>query len=74
MSKKVLDTSGLRCPLPLLKTQKELSQMASGEMLSVISTDPGTQQDFKVLTEQMGHALLSSEATAGKYYYCIQKQ
>ena len=38
---KELDTRGLNCPLPILKTKKMLSEMQSGEVLKVVSTDPG---------------------------------
>lgn len=41
-----LDTTGLSCPMPLLKTKKFLSQMSSGEIIEVISTDPGSHNDI----------------------------
>ena len=36
-----IDTSGLNCPLPLLKTKKALAAMSEGERLRVIATDRG---------------------------------
>jgi tRNA 2-thiouridine synthesizing protein A len=37
---KELDARGLNCPLPILKAKKALAEMASGELLKVVSTDP----------------------------------
>mgnify|MGYP001441598383 CR=1 FL=1 len=43
---KELDTSGLNCPLPIIKAKKEINLMETGQILHVISTDPGAVQDF----------------------------
>ena len=42
-----LDLSGLNCPLPILKTKKKLGEMETGQIISVISTDSGSYNDFK---------------------------
>ena len=47
MPDKTLDTKGLACPLPILKTKKVLSEMAKGAKLEVLATDPGSVPDFK---------------------------
>jgi tRNA 2-thiouridine synthesizing protein A len=39
---KEFDASGLACPLPIVKTKKSLTDMASGQVLRVIATDPGS--------------------------------
>ncbi len=41
MATQTLDTSGLNCPLPILKTKKALKGMGSGDILEMVSTDPG---------------------------------
>ncbi|MFT6432400.1 MAG: TusA-related sulfurtransferase [Candidatus Azotimanducaceae bacterium] len=68
-----LDASGLTCPLPLLKAKQALNKLASGEVLSVISTDPGSVRDFKVFCDQSGHQLLLSEAGAANFHYLLRK-
>ena len=45
----VLDTSGTNCPLPIIKTKKELNTMKIGETLKMISTDPGAVADIQSL-------------------------
>lgn len=49
-----LDASGLSCPLPLLKAKMELNRLASGAVLKVISTDAGSQRDFRTFARLAG--------------------
>lgn len=58
---KELDAVGLNCPLPILKTKKALADMASGEVLRVTATDPGSVRDFQAFAKQTGNALLAYE-------------
>jgi len=39
----VLDAKGLSCPMPLLRTKKEIGKLKSGEILQVDGTDPGSR-------------------------------
>ena len=57
---KELDARGLSCPLPILKTKKSLNELASGQVLKIVATDPGAVKDFDAFANQTGHALLSS--------------
>jgi tRNA 2-thiouridine synthesizing protein A len=56
---KELDARGLNCPLPILKTKKALAEMASGEVLRVLATDPGAVRDFQAFARQTGNDLLA---------------
>lgn len=69
-----LDTCGLECPLPLLKTKQALNAMQSGEQLCVHATDPGSQRDFRVFAEQSGNRLLESSEADGVFTYLLQKR
>lgn len=42
-----LDTSGLQCPMPLVKARQEMAQVNVGQVLKVLSTDRGSVQDFQ---------------------------
>jgi tRNA 2-thiouridine synthesizing protein A len=70
---KEFDASGLSCPLPIVKTKKSLSDMASGQVLRVVATDPGSVADMAAFTETTGHTLLSSGQESGKYVFMIRK-
>ncbi len=69
-----LDTSGLNCPLPILKAKKALAGLQGGQVLRVIATDPESVRDFKVFSQQMGHALLEARAEEGRFYFLLRKR
>ncbi|MFM8339387.1 MAG: sulfurtransferase TusA family protein [Fluviibacter sp.] len=53
-----LDVCGLKCPMPILRTKKALADMASGEVLEIVVTDPAAPDDFAAFARQTGHVLL----------------
>ncbi|HFC05557.1 MAG TPA: sulfurtransferase TusA family protein [Rhizobiales bacterium] len=68
-----LDTSGLNCPLPILKTKKELKAMETGSILKMVSSDAGSLKDIEAFCSQTGHGLLSSEQDGSSYIFHIRK-
>jgi len=70
---KEFDASGLACPLPIVKTKKSLADMASGQVLRVVATDPGSVCDMQAFAEQTGNPLLHSGEEGGKYVFLIKK-
>lgn len=58
---KDLDARGLKCPLPILRAKKALTDMVSGDVLRVQATDPGSVRDFNAFARQTGNALLAHE-------------
>ena len=70
---KVLDARGLNCPLPILKARKAIAELASGEVLRVLSTDPGSVADFASFCRQTGQTLLASNETGGVYEFAIRR-
>jgi tRNA 2-thiouridine synthesizing protein A len=70
---KEFDASGLACPMPIVKTKKSLADMASGQVLRVIATDPGSVCDMQAFAEQTGHTLLSSGTENNKYVFLLKK-
>ncbi|WP_024301069.1 sulfurtransferase TusA family protein [Pseudogulbenkiania sp. MAI-1] len=72
---RLIDLSGLNCPLPILRSKKALAEMDSGTVLEVIATDPGAPKDFEAFCRQTGNALLVSETTAeGKFRMVIRRK
>ncbi len=68
-----LDATGLNCPLPILRAKKALATLATGQVLRVISTDPGSVKDFDAFAKQTGNTLMESRQEAGKYLFLIKK-
>jgi tRNA 2-thiouridine synthesizing protein A len=71
---KELDARGLNCPLPILKTKKSLSDMATGQVLKIVSTDPGSVRDMQAFSSQTGNELLSSTSENGEYIFLMKKK
>ena len=70
---KEIDTRGLNCPLPILKAKKALADMLSGQLLRVVSTDPGSTRDFHAFSKQTGNDLVE-QATAGDDFIHVLKR
>lgn len=68
-----LDARGLNCPLPILRAKKSIDDLASGEVLRIMATDPGSVKDFEAFCKQSGHALLSSTEDSGAFVFDIRK-
>jgi len=68
-----IDTSGLNCPLPILRTKKALASLQSGQVLHVIATDPGSVPDFQAYARQTGNELLLSQEQEGRYLFLLRK-
>jgi tRNA 2-thiouridine synthesizing protein A len=60
---KKLDVRGAKCPIPIVKAKKEVDQMQPGELLEVISTDPGSMPDFKGWAQTSKTAVLKEQRT-----------
>ena len=67
------DTSGLNCPLPILKTKKALKNLTVGHVLEVITTDAGSVKDMDAFCKQTGNILLDLEEIDNKYVFRIRK-
>ena len=67
-----LDCSGLSCPMPLLKTKKHLKNMQSGQVLEIISTDPGTKNDLPSFAKKSGHELLGIKDEDGRSMFYLK--
>lgn len=68
-----LDARGLNCPLPILRAKKSISTLASGEVLRITATDPGSVKDFEAFCKQTGNTLLNSSQVDGAFVFDIQK-
>ena len=69
----VLDTSGQNCPLPIIKTKKELNTMKIGETLKMISTDPGAVMDIQSLCTSLKQGLEKTIEEDNKFIFIIRK-
>ena len=68
-----LDTSGLRCPLPVLRARKLLAAMAPGERLEVTTTDPMSVVDMPVFCAQAGHRIVDEQKRECDFLFIIER-
>jgi tRNA 2-thiouridine synthesizing protein A len=69
-----LDTRGLSCPLPILKTKKSLNALASGQVLKIVATDPGSVKDMQAFAKQTGNALLGTDEDDKSFVFYLRKK
>jgi tRNA 2-thiouridine synthesizing protein A len=70
---RTLDCRGLFCPLPIVRMKKVMGEMAEGEVLEVLATDPGSRRDFEAWCRKTGNALLGASEEGGVFTYIVRK-
>ncbi len=68
-----LDARGLSCPLPIIRTKKAIQDLAEGEVLKLVATDPGANKDVESFCTQSGNELLSAEEQDGTFVFYLKK-
>ena len=71
---KELDTRGLNCPLPILKAKKTLTDMLSGQLLRVVSTDSGSNRDFQAFAKQTGNELVEQSSAGADFVHVLKRR
>ena len=69
-----VDTKGLSCPMPIVKTAQAMKTLTSGQLLEVLATDPGSTKDFEAWARTTGNALVESGSDAGVFRFVLQKK
>ncbi|HZJ51690.1 MAG TPA: sulfurtransferase TusA family protein [Actinomycetota bacterium] len=70
---KVLDVTGLLCPMPVVKASKEMRSLEAGEVLKILATDRGAVADFPAWAEDTGNELLTQNEEDGVFVFFIKK-
>jgi tRNA 2-thiouridine synthesizing protein A len=71
---KTLDLKGLSCPMPIAKTAQAIRELAAGELIESLATDPGSVPDFKAWCTSTGHELVEQTEDDGVYRFVIRKK
>ncbi len=69
-----VDARGLNCPLPILRAKKALADLSSGQVLKVVSTDPGSRRDFTAFAKQTGNALVAVEDGGREWSFYLKRR
>lgn len=73
MADLVLDTKGLNCPLPILKTKKSMKDVPVGGTIEVLATDPAADADFQAFCRSTGHELVESGQDGDVFRFVIKR-
>ncbi|MFB3738966.1 MAG: sulfurtransferase TusA family protein [Candidatus Velamenicoccus archaeovorus] len=71
---RTLDLKGLSCPLPIVKTAQGMKELASGDLIEVLATDPGSVADFTAWCKSTGNELVERADEGGVYRFVIRKK
>ncbi len=71
---KDVDARGLNCPLPILRAKKALASMQSGEVLRIVTTDPGSVRDFQAFAKQTGNELLELNTVENEFEFFMKRK
>lgn len=70
---KTLDAKGLACPMPIVRTKKEMNNLESGQVLEIQATDKGSKADLKAWADSTGHHYIGTVETDGVLIHYIRK-
>lgn len=68
-----LDAKGLACPMPIVKTKKEMAGLAEGKVIEVEATDKGSKADLKAWAESTGNQYLGTVEEGGVLKHYLRK-
>ncbi|MFZ9048528.1 MAG: sulfurtransferase TusA family protein [Poseidonia sp.] len=68
-----IDCSGMSCPLPVVKSKMKIDTMSPGEVLKIITTDPGSCKDIPAWANRVGHEMIEEAEENGKYYFLVKR-
>jgi len=68
-----LDVQGLNCPMPILRTKRELVRLREGQVLRVRATDPHAVIDFLSFTEKTANQMQEHWEEEGVFVFLIRK-
>jgi len=69
-----VDARGLNCPLPILKAKKALADLASGQVVKVLSTDPDSGRDNEAFARQTGNALIGQGEAERTWTFYLKRR
>ena len=70
----VVDTRGMFCPVPIIKTSEAIRNLRSGGLVEVISDDPAIESDLPAWCKSTGHTIVGFRRDGSDFYYHVQKK
>lgn len=67
-----LDCKGMYCPMPIVKLKKTTKTMESGQVIKMVSTDPGSTRDVPAWAKKTGAEVLETSEDSGEFVFIIK--
>ncbi|MCE1206978.1 MAG: sulfurtransferase TusA family protein [Spirochaetia bacterium] len=71
---KVLDCKGLACPMPIVKLSQEMTKLKVGDVVEMLSTDPGSLADVPSWAKATGQAVIENKQEGGVIHFFVKRQ
>ncbi|HET7029569.1 MAG TPA: sulfurtransferase TusA family protein, partial [Candidatus Limnocylindrales bacterium] len=65
---------GLSCPMPIVKTAQAIKGLASGALLEVLATDPGSVKDLAAWSRTTGNTVVEQSADGGVFRFVVRRK
>ena len=69
-----VDARGLNCPMPIVKTAQAIKGLASGQILEVLATDPGSTKDFAAWSKSTGNEIVEQTQDGPVFRFVLRKK
>ena len=70
---KVMDLKGLACPMPIVKVSKGIKDVAVGQILQAVTSDPGALTDFPAWAKTSGNEIIKTETRDKETTFYIKR-
>jgi len=71
---KMLDCKGLACPMPIVRLSMEIAKSKVGDVIEMLSTDPGSLADVPSWAKSTGNAVLETRQEPGLIRFFVKRQ
>lgn len=69
----LLDCRGILCPMPVIRVSQAVKKINVGQVIEMLTTDPGSVPDMEAWSKQTGHQFLSRNEREGVYTFYIRR-
>ncbi len=71
---KTIDARGLNCPMPITKSMQAIKKIKMGQVLEILTTDPGSKKDIPIWAKVTKQELLSFEELGPESFRFLVKR
>ncbi|MEJ2396247.1 MAG: sulfurtransferase TusA family protein [Candidatus Thiodiazotropha sp.] len=72
MNRQIVDCRRLLCPMPVIRVQSAVEDLAEGTVVEAVCTDPGALTDIPAWSRINGHRVVETRSEAGEYFVVVE--